>query len=202
MDAVIRGIVLAAGRSRRMGQPKALLPAAGDTFLQRTVEVLRSGGCLDVTVVLRPSADAETERIADAARRLGARTVEVGSDAREQIDSLRAGLRSLEAGTDAVVVAPVDFPLVTSNVVSSLIAAFRRSNAPVVVPVHGARHGHPVLFARDVFADLLAEPLPEGARTVVHANRSRLVEVPVQDEGILHDVDTPEDFRRFADPLR
>jgi molybdenum cofactor cytidylyltransferase len=195
---MIRGIVLAAGRSRRMGQPKALLPAAGDTFLGRAVDALRSGGCREVTVVVRPPCDEQTERIAALARECGARIETIAEG--EQIDSLRAALRRVEAETEAAVVMPVDFPLVDSAVVAALIAAFHRLHPPIVVPVYRDKHGHPVLFARAVFADLLADPLPEGARTVVHAHAGRLVEVPVDEAGVLLDVNTPSDYRRVVGP--
>jgi molybdenum cofactor cytidylyltransferase len=193
---MIRGIVLAAGRSRRMGQPKALLPAAGSTFLGHAVDALRAGGCGEVTVVARPPGDEESRRIIAAARRCGAQIEEVDTD--EQIDSLRAALRTLEAAAEAVVVMPVDLPLVSSTVVSALIAAFRRSHAPIVVPVYRSKHGHPVLFAREAFPDLFADALPEGARTVVHAHANRLAEVEVDEAGVLLDVNTPADFRRVA----
>jgi molybdenum cofactor cytidylyltransferase len=189
--------VLAAGLSRRMGQPKALLPAAGDTFLRRAVDALRGGGCDDVTVAVRPARDAVTMLIATAARECGAGTVEV--DSSEQIESLRAALRVVREGAAAVIVLPVDHPQVGPEVVTALIDGFRRSRAPVVVPVHRAKRGHPVLFANAVFDELLADPLPEGARTVVHAHANELLEVEVGQDSVLHDVNTPADFRRVVE---
>jgi molybdenum cofactor cytidylyltransferase len=181
-----------------MGQPKALLPAAGDTFLQRAVAALRDGGCHEVTVVVRPPEDEEARRIASAALSCGARLAENPVHAPEQIDSLRTGLRSLRAEVEAAVVAPVDFPHVHAGIVMALIDAFRRTRAPIAVPMHRGKHGHPVLFARAVFPELLTDPLPEGARSVVHAHSHELVEVPVDEAGVLLDVNTPLDYQRIV----
>ena len=194
---MIAGIVLAAGRSRRMGEPKALLRLEGRTFLERAVEALRQGGCGPVVVVTGPPEDEVARRVAGEAEALGA-VVAVNPDAEaEQADSLRAGLRALPAAAEAAVVAPVDVPRVAAELVERIIAAFRRSGAPVVVPAREGKHGHPVLFARRVFAELLADGLPEGARTVVHAHRAELDEVPV--DALAADVDTPADLRRLRE---
>jgi molybdenum cofactor cytidylyltransferase len=180
-----------------MGQPKALLPAQGATFLERVIAALRDGGCFGVTVVVRDPSDLEARRIASSARAEGAQVAENPTRALEQIDSLRTGLRHLAPEVEAVVVIPVDHPQVESEVVDALIRAFVRTRAPIVVPVHQGRRGHPVLFSRVVFPELMAEPLPEGARSVVHAHAAERVEVPVDEAGILFDVDTPSDYHRL-----
>lgn len=191
---MIAGIVLAAGRSSRMGQPKALLTLDGRVFLDRAIEALTGGGCGDVWVVLSDASHAyAATRAEDAGARI-AWNLEPGA---EQIDSLRAALRALPADAEAAVVLPVDVPRADPAVVSGLIAAFERTGAPIVVPVRAGRHGHPVLFARRVWPELLEKDLPEGARTVVHAHRAELVEVPVA--SLPEDVDTPEDYQRLLD---
>ena len=191
---VIAGIVLAAGRSQRMGRPKALLEIEGVSFLARAIGTLRAGGCDDVVAVIPPD-DAGLEVEAAAA---GARVARTGEDRGEQIDSLRAGLRALGQDVEAAVVQPVDHPLVEGETVRALIAAFRARRAPIVVPVHEGRHGHPVLFAAAVFPELLTGPAPEGARSVVHAHEDELEEVPVRDRGVVADLDTPEAYRRHV----
>lgn len=194
---MIAGIVLAAGRSRRMGEPKALLRLEGRTFLRRAVEALRQGGCGLVVVVTGPPEDEVARRVAGEAEALGA-VVAVNPDAEaEQADSLRVGLLALPPDAEAAVVAPVDVPRVPAELVERIIAAFRRSGAPVVVPAREGKHGHPVLFARRVFPELLADGLAEGARTVVHAHRGALEEVPV--DALAADVDTPDDLRRLRE---
>lgn len=191
---MIAGIVLAAGRSRRMGRPKALLPFRGESFLARAVRVLREGGCGEVVAVVGPEGDPVAREVAETAREAGAR-VEVNPDPEaEQVDSLRAGLAALPPEAEAAVVLPVDVPGVGAEAVRAVVEAFR-GGAPIARAVHGGAHGHPVLFARRVFPELLADPLPEGARTVIHAHAGEVAEVPVESAGVLLDVDTPGDYR-------
>lgn len=192
---MICGIVLAAGRSRRMGEPKALLPAGDGSFLARAVGALSDGGCGRVVVVVGTGEGAA--RIAREARDAGAEVVVNPAADAEQVDSLRAALRALPPDTEAAVVAPVDVPDVTAELVGRLVDGFRRSGAPVAVPALAGKHGHPVLFGRAVFGELLQDDLPEGARTVVHGHQHTLLEIPV--DRLPADLDTPEEYRRWRE---
>ncbi|UCC71083.1 MAG: nucleotidyltransferase family protein [Gemmatimonadota bacterium] len=190
------GIVLAGGRSHRMGRPKALLKVGDQTFLERAIRALQAGGCEEVVVVLN-DADAE---VTDLAQGLGGRSTPGAGAGTEQIDSLRAGLRALPSGVSAAVVLPVDHPLVDAATVRALIESFHAGSAPVVVPTHAGRRGHPVLFGASVFDELLHGELPEGARSVIRAHADDLEEVEVGDSGVLVDVDTPDEYRmHFGD---
>jgi CTP:molybdopterin cytidylyltransferase MocA len=188
---MIAGIVLAAGRSRRMGEPKPFLRLGGLTFLERAVHALRDGGC-DVVWVVAAAGD---ERVAEAARALGARVATNPDAGSEQLDSLRIGLRALPADAEAAAVLPVDIP--EADAVRAVVDAFRATGAPVVVPARQGRHGHPVLFARAAWPELLDVDLPDGARTAVHAHAHDRVEVPVS--ALPDDVDTPDDLRRLRE---
>lgn len=194
---MIAGIVLAAGRSRRMGRPKAFLRLGGLTFLERAVAALRDGGCDPVVVVAGPRGDAAADEIADAAGRLGAIATRSPDAESPQVASLRAGLRALGGDVEAAIVTPVDVPRADAEVVRALIDAFVAKRCPVAQPFDGERHGHPVLFARAVWPELMADPLPDGARTVIHAHAAERagVRVPV----LPVDVDTPDDYRRLLE---
>lgn len=195
---MIAGIVLSAGRSRRMGQPKAFLRLGGATFLERAVAALREGGCGEVVVVAGPPDDEAARDIADAAERLGARVAINPHPGSEQVNSLRAGLRALGEDVAAAIVVPVDVPCIAAETVRAVIGAFAADpHPPVVQPFDGERHGHPVLFARAVWPELMADPLPEGARTVIHAHAAERAEVRVA--RLAADVDTPEDYRRLLE---
>lgn len=192
---MIAGIVLAAGRSRRMGEPKALLRLEDRTFLERAVTVLRDAGCEHVAVVV---AGDGPDGVASEAIRLGASLVVNPYPDAQQIDSLRLGLRSLPDEAHAAMVLPVDVPAVSAELARSLVEAYRLAGSSIVVPAHDGRHGHPVLFARRVWPELMQCDLAEGARSVIQAHASDLLELPV--EGLAEDVDTPEDFARLAEP--
>jgi CTP:molybdopterin cytidylyltransferase MocA len=189
---MIAGIVLAGGESLRMGRPKALLAIGAETFLERAIRTLRAGGCQDIVVVL----GGEDREIAGLAARTGARGAPGPGPGSEQIDSLRAGLRGLPLAAEAAVVLPVDHPLVRPTTVAALVAAFRSGGAPVVRPAMRGRHGHPVLFAAAVFDELLHGELAEGARSVIRKHAPQVLDVEVDDPGVLADVDTPDDYER------
>lgn len=190
----VAGIVLAAGRSSRMGEPKALLGAAGVTFLERAIDILMEGGCTAVAAVLGPGEVAR--RPGEIARRKGARPVENPRADAEQIDSLRIGLESLPETAEAAVVLPVDHPLAEARTVQELIRGFRAAGLPIVRPVYNDRPGHPVLFARALWKELAEPDLADGARDVVRRHAEEILDVTIGDRGVAVDIDTPEDFRR------
>lgn len=193
---MIAGIVLAGGRSRRMGRPKGTLKIGDETFLERAVRVLREGGCADIVVVLGADEE-EPVRLTASSGVRAARS----SGGPEQIDSLRAGLRALPAAVEAAVVIPVDHPLIEPRTVASVVERFEECSAPVVRVSHEGRHGHPVLFAASVFDELLSGELPDGARTVVRAHTADVVDVEVDDPGVLIDIDTPADYEEHLGDL-
>lgn len=199
MSADVAGVVPAAGRSSRMGSPKPLLDADGRTFLQRVVGALSGGGCVPVLVVVRdPSGP-----VAAMARGAGAGVVENPDPSAGPISSLRAALRSLDDPVAGCAFCPVDHPRIDPETVERLLEVFRESGAPAVVPRHGDRRGHPVVFREALFAELLEDELDEGARTVLHRHRDDVREVEVEDAGILVDIDTISEYRRhYPDAYR
>jgi molybdenum cofactor cytidylyltransferase len=175
-----------------MGSPKALLDAGGSSFLARVIASLCSGGAGPILVVL---GDLEG-LVARAAREAGAVPVLNPDPSPGPIASLQVGIRALPAGAEGVLLAPVDHPLFRPATVAALIGAFRQGRPPVVQPTFEGVRGHPVLFARALFPELLEEALPEGARTVLRRYLGSRLLLPVDDPGILADIDTPEDYRR------
>ncbi len=131
---MIAGIVLAAGRSRRMGEPKAFLRLDGRSFLERAVRALREGGCEDVVVVAGPREDDVSRQVAETALALGARVAVNGAVGSEQVESLRIGLRAMREEAEAAVVSPVDVPGVAAECVAALLDEHRRTGGEIVVP--------------------------------------------------------------------
>jgi len=192
---MIAGIVLAGGRSARMGRPKALLSAGDRSFVEAAIGCLIEGGCSEVIVVVN---EGEAELMDLAARAGGVLTWGAGPDT-EQIDSLIAGVKALPPEVEAAVVLPVDHPRVKPQTVAAMIRAFAASHPPIIQLRHQGRHGHPVLFAAPLFDELKGD-LPEGARTVIDRHRAAVHELDVDDPGILLDVDTPDVYEQeFGD---
>ena len=186
MSAVIGAIVLAAGSSSRMGRSKAMLTIGtrGRTFLDAITETLDAAGVLAVRIVGTPGSEP-----------LPPRGVTNPNPGAGMLSSVQCGLRALPENLDAVLVWPVDHPLVERETVVAMIAAFRIGDSPIVVPTHGGRRGHPVLFAARVFPELHAADPSCGARAIVHAHDDRL-ELAVEDSGVIADIDTPDDYAR------
>jgi molybdenum cofactor cytidylyltransferase len=192
---MVAGIILAAGRSSRMGRPKALLPCApdGETFVHRLARAFCDGGLQEALVVGRP--DDLALRTEVETMRVPARFVENANADDGQLSSLLAGLRAGDLpGVRAVLVAPVDLPLIGAGTVAALLAVFRSTGAPIVRACHARRHGHPVLFSRAVFDELRRADPATGAKAVLRAREGAIVNVEVEDAGVLRDVDTPEDY--------
>jgi molybdenum cofactor cytidylyltransferase len=175
-----------------MGEPKPLLEVGGATFIERAVRVLREGGCRYVVAVM--NAESEwAQRLADVSGAAIVVNPEAGS---EQLDSLRLGLAALPGDGDGAAVLPVDFPRLRAATVSALVARFAAGAAPIVLPEHDGRSGHPVLLARALYGELETTTLPEGVRSLLAAHEADIERVPVDDAGVLLDVNSPDDYRR------
>lgn len=202
---MISGIILAAGASSRMGQAKAAMPLGqtGETVLSRIVSTILSGGVPNLVVV--GGAHIDAVRHAMPRNEPRARVVEHPGWEHGQLSSLIAGLNAIDGPLlEAVLVTPVDVPLVTPFTVAAVISAWRRTRAPIVRPVEpstslragGPRHGHPVIFDRSVFDDLRSADPNIGAKAVFATYRDRVLNVEVKDAGAFEDIDTPADYKR------
>lgn len=160
--------------------------------MARILRTLEEGGAHPRLVVVR-HVDGE---IAEEAAAHGGKVLQNPDPAPGPISSLQVGLRALPGDVEGVYLAPVDHPLFTARTMRAMGEAFRRQAAPMVLPAFEGRRGHPVLFGRQLFPELLEEDLPEGARTVVRRYLSTGLQLPVDDPGILADIDTPEDYRK------
>ena len=189
---MINAIILAAGESKRMGRPKALLRYQDDTFLGHIVSVLKSSAVDGITVVL----GADAERIQASVDLSGVRIVVNHNYVQGQLSSLITALHVLPPETEAALLCLVDRPFLTNETVNRMIAAFQETRSPVIVPIHDNKRGHPVLFARRLFPDLRNAPPDQGARYVLHANRDEVLELPVADPGILINIDTQAEYNR------
>lgn len=183
-----------------MGRHKALLRCGpgGETFVRRLAMALAGGGVDRVVVVGRrgdAALQAEVEGLPAAARYLENPDADAG-----QLSSLLAALAAVDRpGVTAILVTPVDAPLIEPATVSRLLGALRSTGAPIVRATYRGRHGHPVIFARTVFEDLRNADPSLGARAVVRAYADGVVDLDVNDPGVLGDVDTPDDYRTLLD---
>jgi len=200
---MIGSIILAAGESRRMGFPKALLPYPRDgaetTFLAHLLDVMNRSRAEPIVVVL--GHEAELIRRSLPPTGWGRARPVLNERYREgMLTSIVAGLEAVEKSpAEGCLVLPVDHPDVSPEIVDLLIDRFAETPRPIVLPVHRGRRGHPVLFSREVFDEIRRAPEAVGARQVVWDHQGDLLEVEVPDPGIGRDVDTPGDYRSFRE---
>lgn len=189
---MVRAIILAAGASTRMGRPKAALTLrhSGDTFLSRLLYRMIDGGLPDIVVVTGAAQDA-VRRAAGHVRR-PVRFAHNDHWDQGQLTSLITGLADRSGDVvEAALVTLVDAPLVSTDTLNRLLAAWRTHRAPIVRPCRGDEHGHPVVFDCTLFDELRRADVRVGAKSVVRAYAARIVNVPVDDPGAFVDIDTP-----------
>lgn len=180
-----RALVLTGGASRRMGRHKALLELPEGTFLQLILQRLKQAQ-VAATVIRSPALELATDP-----------EVEVlvnPEPERGQLSSLQVGLRPHLDGLDWLMVCLVDHPRVALSTYQALVKSAQSGGAAIWAPSYQGRRGHPIVFARCCFDDLMRAPLDQGARWVVGRHRKNRREVVVDDPEILRDVDTPEEY--------
>jgi molybdenum cofactor cytidylyltransferase len=190
---MIPALVLAAGLSTRMGRPKALLPLGSQTFISRIVGTFIDAGVDDVVVVLGCEAAIIQAALATSAPR--ARVVVNARFEEGQFSSVLAGLNAVDRpGVQALLLTLVDVPLVSAATVRAVVDRYHATRAPIVRPVQGPLHGHPVLIDRSLFGALRAADPAQGAKPVVRGHVSSAGDVAVDDPGAYLDIDTPEEY--------
>lgn len=206
----VAAIILAAGQSSRMGEPKALLPLAGRTALARVVDSLRSAGVERMVVVTGYHA----RSVGPAAATLGVEIAHNAEPERGMFSSVKTGAAALVAGADAstaaqdgpptvrgpwldaFLVLPVDYPLVPPTVLKALIDVYATEDCDVVHPCCAGLRGHPPLLTARALEALVAAP-DADLRSFLQTHASRAIDVEVDDLTVLLDMDTPDDHARL-----
>jgi molybdenum cofactor cytidylyltransferase len=191
---MLASVILAAGESRRMGFPKALLPYHGQTFLEHLIEVTRHPRIGLLRVVIGAHQKQISERVP-----LPPGDYVVNPEWQKgQLSSIRAAIRSLAVEeTEGMLLALVDHPFVTCELIGQIIACFDQQPGSIVIPTWQKRRGHPVVFPTRLFGELISASDETGARAVVWAHAAEVVELPTEEEGILLDIDDREAYERL-----
>jgi len=186
------GVILAAGESRRMGSPKALLRYHGQTFLDTLISLF-APRCSPVIVVLGANADQIRDGLScEAAQHV---TFVINPDYRTgQTSSMQCGLRALPADAEGVLFTLADHPAVAASTIDALTDHPR----PLIrVPRFEGRRGHPVWFSRALIAEFLALPSDGAARDVVYRHADETEYLDLNDRGIVADIDDPAAYREL-----
>ena len=182
------GVILAAGASSRMGQPKALLLYRGETFLDRLIGLF-SENCSEVVVVVRSELD-----VSSIKRK--ARFVTNEDPERGMLSSLQCGLTAVSRGTDAVLFCPVDYAPIEADSIRRIEDGF---NGVLTLPTFEGKRGHPCMISRKLVVELLELPFTASAKQVIHGHLGEACFVPVEDKRTVEDIDDPAAYSKLLE---
>jgi molybdenum cofactor cytidylyltransferase len=187
------GIILAGGKSERLGQPKALLDWKGQPFIRAVVQTALAAGLASVTVVV----GAVVEPIREVLKDLPVNIVENTAWQTGQSSSIRAGIQSLPVQTGSAIFLLCDQPHIPASLLRGLVEKHSQTLASVVSPLVNGKRANPVLFDRNAFPDLLSLQGDVGGRAVFAKYAPQWL--AWDDSSIMLDVDTPEDYQRLLE---
>jgi len=187
------GLILAAGESRRMGSPKALLEFQGEAFLDRLISLFRQR-CAPVIAVL----GAQREIVRAGLRRMDEAFLVANPDYRlGQLSSMQCGLRAVPPTATGVLFTLVDHPAVTPATIARLLDAPDDSGEPLRIPRYGGRRGHPIWISQSLIPEFLALPAECSAKDVIARYAGAIHYVDVDDRGVVTDIDDPAAYQQL-----
>jgi molybdenum cofactor cytidylyltransferase len=193
-SAPIVPVILAAGDSSRMGYPKALLPLGDEIFLNAVLRKIEKLG-LPVPVVVLGRDAARIQPMIEEHR---TRILLNQAPDRGQLSSIQLALADVDPHFIGCLIWPVDQPGVPESIVGDLVELFLSSGAMMALPRCGDKKGHPAIFHRSLFKELMAIPPSEGAKNLVLKYQTQTAVLQTAEPSTIQDIDTPEDYRRFT----
>jgi molybdenum cofactor cytidylyltransferase len=191
----VSAVVLAAGMSKRMGSPKQLLRMGGRALLEIALDTLEQSRVEEIVVVLGASADAIRQQVS-----LDRVKVVVNEAYGEGMGtSLRVGLAAVDPRANAALVVLADQPFLKSSTIDKLIEQHQKQQPQIAIPLYRGFRGNPVLLDRSVFPELAGLSGDIGCRAIFGSHTENILKVPVDDAGILLDVDTKADFESLQE---
>ena len=184
----ISAVILAAGKSVRMGQQKMLMPWGNTTVLGKVIQTLQPIGVEDIIVVTNSKL---APQVASYELRV---TLNNGG---EMLESIQLGLQAQKPPVEAALICLGDQPQVEEKSVRKVCEGFRQNKARIVVPSYQMRRGHPWLVASDLWGEILQLRAPQSMRDFLNAHKDEILYVNCDSPGILQDLDTPADYLKY-----
>jgi len=193
---MITAIILAAGKSTRMGSPKMLLPWGDTTIMEHVIAVFSNAGIKDILVVTGGARERVEAVILECEKRYPVRSVHNKEfKTGEMLSSIQCGLQDLlERGVGAAMIGLGDQPQVQENSVRLLMKAFLETKSPLVVPSFQMRRGHPWLVVSSLWNELIEMDSTQTPRNFLNAHAKDIYYVNMDTPTILSDLDTPDDY--------
>jgi molybdenum cofactor cytidylyltransferase len=178
-----------------MGFPKALLPLAarGEIFLTAILKKLdQLEFCAPIVILGRHAEIIRPAISKDCCRILINPDPDMG-----QLSSMKLAIEHISHSCAGCLFWPVDQPLVSADLVKALVRLFLDSRAPIVLPRFGSKRGHPAIFSRSIFKELLSLPLEGGPKILVHKYQKQIAVLQTEERAVIEDIDTPEDYQKI-----
>lgn len=190
---MISAIVLAAGKSARMGQNKLLMKWGDVTVLEKVIQTIQDSGIEDIVLVT-------SNEIRDASNKLitnyGLR-IAINNTSHEMLSSIQLGLQNQNAKSEATLITLGDQPQIESRSVRAVCEAYQKSKSNLVAPSYQNRRGHPWLAAKPLWGEILNMKENQTPRDFLNAHAADITYVNVDTPTILQDLDTPEDYLKY-----
>lgn len=188
----IAAIILAAGRSVRMGKPKPMVQFGGKTFFETVYSNIKNAGIENIVTVLGFAADEVAQKLElQPACYIVNKNYFLG-----QFSSFQAGLRKLHPNHDGVIMALVDQPQIHTIIIKHILEVFAKNPNKIIVPTCDGKRGHPPIFPKDLFSDILSAPPSQTAADIIHQHPTKTIEVEVYDDCVLGNINTKEDLQK------
>ncbi|HCK10822.1 MAG TPA: hypothetical protein DHW45_13175 [Candidatus Latescibacteria bacterium] len=192
MERLVSAVVLAAGKSERMGRLKQLLPFGKRTVVETVTKTLQLVGCTEILVVLGHRASEIAHVLPNTVRTVVNEDYESG-----MFSSVLAGLNALDSQADGMLLLLGDQPQIRAGMVKAVIDRFAQSDEGIVIPVVDGKRGHPVVIDVRRYGEEIRDlDGSEGLKPVMRGHLEDTGFVEMDDEAILRDLDTPEDYER------
>lgn len=186
-------ILLAAGKSSRMGQSKIVLPWGGSTIISTILNAYIEAKVSEIVVVTGGYRELVEKEISHFPVKVAFnRDFENG----EMADSVKTGLRALASDCKAVFIALGDQPKISSNDLLGMIDQYQDQHGPLIIPSYSMRRGHPWLVPQSMFQELLELRPPKTLRDFINGHSEEISYYLVKESDILTDLDTPEDYQK------
>lgn len=193
----ISAVILAAGKSVRMGQQKMLMPWGNTTVLGKVIETLQAAGVKDITLVTNSTTALQITNYKHLHRAQAQVLPITLNDGGEMLESIQLGLQAQKPTAQATLICLGDQPQVEERSVRNVCDIFRENQSSIVVPSYQMRRGHPWLIARKLWDEVLQMRAPESMRDFLNSHKDDIFYVECDSPSILQDLDTPADYLKF-----
>lgn len=198
MDNEISAIILAAGKSTRMKRPKLMLPWGNATILESVVGAVQANDIADI-IVVTGAFHRQIAALLDPQHIKLAFNPDFENDS--MLCSLQVGLKALPSSAQAALVALADQPMINKDIIGRLLKEFRSKQPCFLVPSFQEHRGHPWIFDRQYFDEIMAFPVETTMRDFLNRHAAEITYLNVESDSVLVDIDTPEDYQRFQNRL-